>query len=206
MGAELDHFEKSAHALFATGMNSLAAELSQITKVLTAAAVPFELVGGMAVNAHILAEHSSRAFVTRDIDLLVRRSDLPAIVEAAVAAGYEDRKIMGGFMLRLPGQEPGEAVHLLFAGEKSKSTQPLPHPDVRPESITLLGLSVPVAPLADLVRMKLTSFRPKDLVHLQILDETGLLSPAIERSLPAELTSRLVQARIQFAADEPDVE
>lgn len=154
----------------------------------------------MAVNAHIAAQHQDRMFVTRNIDVLVQRSDLPAI------AGYEACKIIGEFMLRLPDQKPAEAVHLLFAGAKSKSTQPLPHPGLRPEPIELFGRTVPVAPLTDLVRMKLTSFRPKDLVHLQILDETGLLSAPVEESLAPELATRLAQARQQFAESLPDVE
>ena len=109
-------------------------------------------------------------------------------------------------MLGLPDQKPAEAVHLLFTGEKSKWTQPLPHPSLHPELIELFGLTVPVAPLTDLVRMKLTSFLPKDLVHLQILDETGLLSAPVEESLAPELAARLAQARQQFAGSLPDVE
>ena len=119
---------RRAHPLFFEGMVSLATELSQITKVLAGARAPFEFVGDMAVNAHIASQHQDRMFVTRNIDVLVQRSDLPAIVEAATIAGYEARKIIGEFMLRLPDQKPAEAVHLLFAGAKSKSTQPLPHP------------------------------------------------------------------------------
>ena len=54
--------------------------------------------------------------------------------------------------------------------------------------------------------MKLTSFLPKDLVHLQILDETGLLSAPVEESLTPELAARLAHARQQFAESLPDVE
>ena len=54
---------------------------------------------------------------------------------------------------------------------------------------SLFGLLVPVVPLSDLVRMKLTSFRPKDVAHLEILDESGLISASVEAALPAELQS-----------------
>jgi hypothetical protein len=160
----------------------------------------------VAVNAHLLPDHGSRAFVTRDIDLLVRRDDLTAIASAAEAAGYTARKILGGHMLIRPGQQPQEAIHLVFVGEKSRSTYPLPHPELEPEERVLFGLRVPVVPLAHLVRMKLNSFRPKDLVHLQILDEAGLIDARLESTLPETLRERLLDARRQFAEGEPDVE
>lgn len=163
--------------LFESAMYNLVDELDQIAKVLTQAEVPFAVIGGMAVNAHLVSsQQASRAFVTRDIHLLVERSNLPTIVRAAEAAGYTARKIMGGYMLIRPGQQPGEAVHLVFAGEKSRSDNLLPHPAVRAENKQLFGIVVPVAALADLVRMKLNSFRAKDLVHLQTLDSSGLIT------------------------------
>jgi hypothetical protein len=69
------------------------------------------------------------------------------------------------------GQPLGEAVHLLFVEEKSGSTQPFPHPALQPQLLPEFGSLVPVAPLLDLLQMKLTSFRPKDIVHLGLLDE-----------------------------------
>lgn len=191
---------------FERGMYSLTDELEKILNVLREAAVPFEVVGGVAVNAHLLPGHRHRSFVTRDIDLLVRRSDLDRIVRAAESAGYDARKIVGGHMLRLPHQEAQEAVHLLFAGERSKSTQPTAHPDLDPQAVEFFGLSVPVAPLRDLVRMKLNSFRAKDLVHLQILDEAGLISGEIDSELSAVLQERLAEARHRLAEEQPDQE
>jgi hypothetical protein len=52
-----------------------------------------------------------------------------------------------------------------------------------------------LAPLADLVRMKLTSFRSKDETHLKDLDEAGLITPEIEAGLPETLRARLAQLR-----------
>ena len=193
--------------LFESAMYSLIDDLEKIASILTQANVPFEVVGGMAVNAHLLAgDQRSRTFVTKDINLLVRRDDLPAIVQAAHAAGYMPRKIVGGFMLIRPGQKPAEAVHLIFSGEKSKTTNPLPHPQIRAEQKQVFGVIVPVAALSDLVQMKLNSYRAKDLVHLQTLDACGMITPQIEQQLPAVLKERLIAARRQFALEEPDVE
>jgi hypothetical protein len=80
------------------------------------------------------------------------------------------------------------------------------HPDIHPEEKDFLGIAVPVAPLHDLLQMTLCCLRPKDLVHIEILDEAGLITPAIETSLPPELQSRLRQARQQIADSKPDLE
>ncbi len=55
---------------------------------------------------------------------------------------------------------------------------------------------LPIAPIEDLVRMKLTSFRLKDQVHIQDLDRAGLITPEIEASLPDTLRPRLTAVRL----------
>jgi hypothetical protein len=52
-----------------------------------------------------------------------------------------------------------------------------------------------LAPVADLVRMKLTSFRLKDRVHLQDLDAVGLIAPEVEATLSEPLRERLREVR-----------
>jgi hypothetical protein len=194
------------NVVFEAAMYSLINDLQRIVKVLRDAGVRFEVVGGVAVNAHILAFHRSRSFVTRDIDLLVHRSDLPRIADAAGALGYHAKKMMGGYTLIRPEQDLAESVHLIFVGEKSKSTQPLPHPAIDPEEKDLFGITVPVAPLKDLLQMKLNSLRPKDLIHVETLDEAGLITPTVERALPPALQERLKEARRQIDENKPDVE
>ena len=192
--------------MFESGMYSLIDDLEKIVTALRDAGVPFEVVGGAAVNAHISALNRARTFVTRDIDLLVHRSDLERIAETAESLGYRARKMMGGYTLIRPEQDLAEAVHLIFVGEKSKSTQPLPHPELHPEEKQLFGITVPVAPLKDLLRMKLNSLRPKDLIHLEILDDLGLITSAVEGELPSPLRERLKEARKQIAENQPDLE
>ena len=105
--------------------------------------------------------------------------DLEKIVSAAQPAGYTARKITAGFMLIRPGQDAAEAVHLLFVGEKPRSSHPLANPALHPEEkhLTQFGISVPVAPLRDLVQMNLNSCRAKDEAHLEILDRCGQRDP-----------------------------
>ena len=194
------------NVIYESGMYALTNDLEQIIKTLQNAGVLFEVVGGVAVNAHIYAPHRSRSFVTRDIDVLVHRDDLDRIAKAVEPLGYKAKKMMGGYTLIRPGQDLAEAIHLLFAGERSKSTQPYPHPEVHPEEKHLLDIVVPVAPLRDLLQMKLSSMRPKDLIHIETLDEAGLITPALECQLPAALQVRLQEARKTIAESKPDIE
>jgi hypothetical protein len=205
---EATQLHGSVNLLFEQGMYSLMDDLERIVTVLRAAQVPFEVIGGVAVNAHILAVHRSRSFVTRDVDLLIHRHDLQKIISAAETAGYAGRKIMGGFMLIRQGQQPEEAVHLWFVGEKARSSHPVRDPDIHPEEKPLaeFGLSVPVAGLPELVQMKLNSFRPKDETHLEILDQCALITPSIESALPDVLKERLAQARKRYSVDQSEDE
>ncbi len=192
--------------IFEAGMYSLVDDLEKIVKALRDAGVHFEVVGGAAVNAYVLTKNRSRSFVTRDIDLLLNRNDLGRAAKAGETVGYRAKKMMGGYALVRPGQDLGEAVHLLFVGEKSKSTQPFPHPELQPEEKRLFDISIPVAPLKDILQMKLNSLRPKDLIHIEILDDVGLITPDVELQLPPAFQERLKEARKVIAANKPDVE
>lgn len=84
------------------------------------------------------------------------------------------------------------AVHLVFVGEKARADylEPVPASDpIRTKEGVL------IAPVADLVHMKLTSFRLKDQVHIQDLDSVGLITPEIEGTLSAPLLARLKEVR-----------
>jgi len=74
---------------------------------------------------------------------------------------------------------------------------------VRPEYLEPVPASEPIrtkegiliAPVADLVLMKLTSFRLKDKVHIQDLDGVGLITAEIEAGLSGALRARLAEVR-----------
>jgi hypothetical protein len=71
--ASLGHINR----VFDTGMYYLAEDQEKALAIFAAACVPFEIIGGVAVNAHLMeASHRSRSFLTRDIDVLMSRSDL----------------------------------------------------------------------------------------------------------------------------------
>src|SRR5947199_9276117 len=62
--------------------------LLRATAALNGAGVPYAVVGGNAVASWVATIDEGAVRNTRDIDLLVRRADLPAITDALTAAGF----------------------------------------------------------------------------------------------------------------------
>jgi len=174
-------------------VDQLLTRMRQFHRVLEAAGIPYRIVGGMAIFIHVFEQDPLKARLTRDVDAAVARVDLPRIITAAEKGGFRYRHAAGIDML-MDGEKPSarSAVHLLFTGER-----------VRPEDAESVPASQPVptqegiliAPVGDLVRMKLTSFRLKDKVHIQDLDGVGLITAEIEASLPEALRERLKEVR-----------
>jgi hypothetical protein len=168
--------------------------IQQLHSLLTAARIPYRIVGGMAVFIHVFERDPLRARLTADVDAAISRQDLPAVIEAARKAGWVFRHAGGVDMLidEATQARARSAVHLLFLNEK-----------VRPEYVEAIPASAPaqtregivLASVADLVRMKLTSYRLKDRVHIQDLDGVGLIDAEIEARLPELLRARLAEVR-----------
>jgi len=168
--------------------------LQRVARALAGAGIPYRVVGGLAAYLHISERDPLAARMTRDIDLAVRRADVQRIREAVRPLGLELRHAAGVDMLVDAAQPKARsAVHLVFAGEKVRADYPEAVPELSPAAETPEGILL--APVADLVRMKLTSFRLKDKVHLQDLDGVGLITPEIEARLPEVLLGRLRELR-----------
>jgi hypothetical protein len=165
----------------------------KVADMFAAEAIPYEIIGGMAVAAQIDRVDRDQVMLTRDVDLMMDRSDFEMIKQAAPRHGFHYRHAAGPDML-LHGDEKKaiRGVRLLF--RKVRHTQ-TPNPPLRPERITLYGKEVSVVPVADLVRMKLNLYRDKDRVHVRAMDAVGLIAPDVERALPADLHSRLLHIR-----------
>lgn len=170
--------------------------ISRLARAFAQAGIEYRVVGGVAVFLHVHEHDPLAARLTRDVDIAVERGDLNAIVEAVRPVGFEYRHAAGVDML-IDTREPRarSAVHLLFVREKVRPEYLEPVPDFSAPVRTVEG--VPLAPVADLVRMKLTSFRLRDRVHLQDMDAMGLITPQIEASLPQALRKRLQKVRAE---------
>src|SRR5919202_1140492 len=62
--------------------------LLRATAVLNQAGIPYAVVGGHAVASWVATVDEGAVRNTRDIDLLVRRADLPALTAALEQAGF----------------------------------------------------------------------------------------------------------------------
>src|SRR5438128_12691814 len=62
--------------------------LRRAVAALEAAGVPYAVVGGNAVAAWVSRVDEAAVRNTQDVDILLRRSDLPAAIDAMTAAGF----------------------------------------------------------------------------------------------------------------------
>src|SRR5437868_13611961 len=163
--------------------------LLRATTALNQIGVPYAVVGGNAVASWVATVDEGAVRNTRDVDLLVRRSDLPAITATMEQAGFVRDELLDVVMFRdgTTGK-PSEAVHLLFAGEKTRPDHPLPAPEIQtvpdPADFRVINLQ-------SLVLMKLMSNRRKDQVHIEDLIGVRLVDPSWLAQLPPELADRL---------------
>lgn len=180
------------NVLFEERVFELIGTLQKLSQPLEDAGVPYELVGGLAVFLHVENADSTHSSLTRDIDIMIGRDDLPRVVAIAEEHGFRFRHSAGLDML-LYGETNSarNAVHLLFTGEKVKETQLEAHPGIRPVRAGLHGQDCLVIAVVDLVRMKLSSYRDKDRVHVRGMDAAGLITQEVERALNEDLRSRL---------------
>jgi hypothetical protein len=165
--------------------------LLRATAALNQAGVPYAVVGGNAVASWVATIDEGAVRNTRDIDLLVRRSDLPTIAAALEQAGFVHDELLDVVMFRDgPEGKPSEAVHLLFAGEKTRPDHLLPAPEIQTVKDPA---NFPVIALESLVLMKLMSNRRKDQVHVQDMIGVRLIDRSWLPKLPPELADRLKQ-------------
>jgi hypothetical protein len=169
---------------------------ARTVRALEAAGVTYAVVGGHAVANWVASVDEGSVRNTRDVDILIRRVDLEAVKAAMEAGGFIFANAYGvDFFLDGPDAKPSEGVHLLYAGEKVKETDPVPTPLV---SESERGAAFQVVSLEPLVRMKLVSFRRKDQVHLQDMIQLGL----IDETWPARFPTILAE-RLQHILDTP---
>jgi hypothetical protein len=165
--------------------------LLRAAMALDRAGIPYAVVGGNAVAAWVSRVDESAVRNTQDVDLLLRRTDLDAAAKALESAGFIRRHVAGlDLFLDGPSAKARDAVHIVFAGEKVRPEYSIAAPDV---SESEPAPAFRLVRLDALVRMKLTSFRDKDRVHIRDLVDVGLLDRSWLTRIPAELSERLEQ-------------
>jgi hypothetical protein len=161
------------------------------TGALQQAGIPYVVVGGNAVAAWVARVDREAVRNTKDVDLLVRRPDFARVIAELQSVGFIHQNVAGvDLFLDGPQGSVRSAIHVLFAGEKVRPDYLLAAPEV---SDSEAGPDFPVPTLDALVRMKLTSFRLKDQVHLLDLLEVGLIDGTWCGRFPPQLSARLKQ-------------
>jgi hypothetical protein len=173
------------------------ARLDRAVAALQAAGIPYAVAGGNAVAAWVSRVDEAAVRNTQDVDILLRREDLERTKAALTAAGFVFRHVKSVDMfLDGPTAKARDSIHVIFAREKVSADYLAESPDV-----TDADTAGPfhVVDLEPLVRMKLTSYRLKDRVHLLDMIGVGL----IDETWPARFSGELA-SRLQTLLDNPD--
>ena len=121
---------------------------------------------------------------------LLRRSDLEAAKTALTNAGFIYRHVKGidMFLDGPEGESPRRRTGHRSRAKTFEQSTPVPAPEVIESEATPLYRVVALEPL---VKMKLTSFRTKDHMHILDMIDVGLVDESWLLRLPVELSSRL---------------
>src|SRR5258707_1344220 len=104
--------------------------LERTATTLEKAGIPYPIIGGNAVRAWVAQADEAAVRTTRDVDILMRRSDFPAAIAAMEAAGFKYGHVRGiDMFLDGPGAREPDAVHVIFAGEKVRPEDAVPAPE-----------------------------------------------------------------------------
>lgn len=175
---------------FVMAMDRVERRLKEVSAALDAAGIPYAVCGGNAVAAWVARVDPAATRATKDVDLLVRQADESKISQVMKGLGFE-RRDLRRMILYIDPEEPStkSGVYLVWADMLIRpgylSMSPTVDETVRdPGGFRVLDLPA-------LVRMKLTSFRDIDRVHLADLKDVGLIDDALLATVPQELRTRL---------------
>lgn len=163
-------------------------------RALESAGIPYAVIGGNAVAAWVGSKDPGAIRNTKDVDILLARPDLERAGRAMAQAGFDLAEVNGVTMfLDRDDPMPSRAVHVIFAGEKVRPSDPYPAPPVK------VGLRtdehVQALDLPELLVLKLIPFRRIDQVHIADLCNVGLIDDELAGRVPPELRARLEEIR-----------
>jgi len=171
-------------------MDAVTERMERFTRSLEGAGVAYALVGGQAVALWVATKDPAAVRTTKDVDVLLRREDIPKARAAALPEGLEYFETLGvGMFLEKSDPNPRHAVHVVWAGEKVRPEYPLPSPAV--DDSLALEPGKQVVSLRGLVLMKLMANRDQDRVHLRDMIDVGLVGRDLLAPLPSVLSERL---------------
>jgi hypothetical protein len=171
--------------------------LRRVTRALNAANIPYAVIGGNAVQHWVSQVDESVVRNTQDVDIILNESDLEKAIPVLASVGFIFRRAAGVTMfLDGPEAKARDAVHVVFAGRKVREEYSEAVPDI--DQFEWIE-DARTLPFDRLIKMKLTSFRRKDQVHLLDMISIGLIdSTWLDRFSPE------LQLRLQELLEDPD--
>ncbi len=173
--------------------------LRKVTAALNEAGIPYAVIGGNAVAVWVAKVDPAATRTTVDVDLLVDQRDLDRITEVLEGVLGFKRHDLRRMVLFVDPEEPSRrsGVYLVWAGQKVRPSYAHRAPRVDESVFDPQGFRVLNLPA--LLRMKLTSLRDIDRVHVADMLRVGLVDDRARAELPPDLLPRLhaIEARIK---------
>lgn len=168
--------------------------LKTVTTALDAAGIPYAVIGGNAVATWIATRDVGAVRATKDVDLLLERSDLERMGEVLAPLGFIRDKVLGiPVFVEAEDPLPSQGVHIILANEKVRATAKYAAPSVTCSERAASGFLV--LGFESLVAMKLDANRRVDQLHVEDLLRIGLIDSELAARLPEDLRDRLRHVR-----------
>lgn len=179
--------------------------LKTFTAALDAAGIEYAVIGGNAVAAWVSTVDPDAVRSTKDVDVLLRRSDLARVAEAVRGIGMLQEEVLGvPIFVDRDRPSPKRAVHVIVADERVRPEHPRPAPSVTASRRSAEGYRI--IDLPELVQMKLEANRRHDQVHMEDLLRIGLIDASLAARLPEDLLERLryVRDTMEWTTEPPE--
>lgn len=172
--------------------------LARMSQALEAAGVDYAVIGGNAVAAWVATVDAGAVRATKDVDILLNRSDWPKVSDTLMDHGFLPVEVHGVHMfVDAANPNPKTGIHVLMANELVRPHETHPSPDL--SGRVRLDAEYFVIDLPKLVEMKLQANRRIDQVHIEDLLRTGVIRQSLIDQLPADLCERLEHIRATMA-------
>ena len=177
-------------------VETVRARLRRATVAMNIANVPYAVVGDFAVATWVESVDASAVRNTPEVELLVRRADLPSTRNALIAHDFVYREVGGRVLfLDTPDSSERSSVRIYFAGETLRPEATVPFPDPAEDRVGIyLNPDFKILNLGPLVMTSLSSFRNLDALRVRDLIDVGLVDRNWLEYLahgPPELIDRL---------------
>lgn len=178
---------------FVMAIERVERRLRIVTAALDRAGIPYAVIGGNAVAAWVGRADPGAPRTTKDVDILVNRGDIDRVTTALGAIGFV-REDLKSITLFLDPDKPNRktGVLVVWAGERVRPSYEHAAPTVD-DAVRDPASGASMLDLPALVRMKLTSFRDTDRVHIADLLGVGLIDAHVRNALPPDLAVRLAE-------------